>query len=206
MLAPLISGNVIRVFEPAPPLADELTPDIKEALGDLAGHIGLAMMSYEDARQMHQGRLREAADILVERSLEHLADLAGREAEHEGSLLLPTKYDSPAIAAIVAAMDEKLFGIGVTPGEPNPHQVKLNQLIQLALPGLANLDLAQMVSIRDDESFGIFRTDITAALRETDADVRGGRIATAQRTVAEHIDAGLVRLNAGTRRARWQTP
>ena len=57
-----------------------------------------------------------------------------------------------------------------------------------------------MVSVRDASAFGVFRTDMSSALAAAADSVDGGEIASAQRIVAEHMDAGLSRLTAGSRR------
>ena len=195
-LAPLIRGGVVQIFEPEPAPAIPVRGEQGEVLDQLAAHIGLALMSYEGNRQMHQGYLRKAADVLVERAVEHLLDLTQRSDNDRGSMLLPTIYDKPAVAALLGAMSEYL---DVVPTEEDPRAIRLDQLAQLQLPGLLNLDLRHMASIRDDDSFGIFRTDIAAALIDADADLRKGRLDTARLTVGEHMDAGLARLRAGTR-------
>jgi hypothetical protein len=65
---------------------------------------------------------------------------------------------------------------------------------------VVNLKLRDMVAIRDDDSFGVFRSDMNTALVDADTDVRSGRIDMARRVVGEHMDAGLPKLNASTRR------
>lgn len=197
-LAPLISHGVIRVFDPPPSVIRSILAERSQELESLAAQIGLALMSYEGNRQMHQGFLKQAGDILLQRAIDQLIDFAGQEIGAEGSLLLSTQYDRPAINALLQvlgrAIDTPLFT------EQNVHQVRLEQLVALRLPGLRNIDFNQMITIRDDESFGNFRTDIAAALRDADADVRLGHIDAARRTIGEHMDAGVTRLNIRTRR------
>jgi hypothetical protein len=198
-LAPLISNGVVRVFEPSPAPKLNLKAAQAKALDDLGAHIGLALMSYEGNRQMHQGLLRMAADVLLDRAIEHLTDLAVRKEQDHGSLLLPTPYDGAAMNALLGVLAKE----GETPSggmDKDSHQIRLSQLAQLELPGLENLDAQDMVSIREDESFGVFRTDMTAALLDADQDVSEGRLDIARRIVGEHMDAGIARLNAGTRR------
>ena len=192
-IAPLVEGGVIRVHEPIDRPSLHLTETVRGALDDLAGHVGLALMSYEGNRQMQQDFLRQAADVLMQRALEHLMDLGGRDEAHEGTLLLPTPYDAPALQAVATVLGR------LAPNEDD-HRLRLNRLVDLSLPGLDSLDLTDMVAIRGDESFGVFRADISAALIDVDDDVRHGRLDSAQRTVAEHMDAGLARLSARTRK------
>jgi hypothetical protein len=195
-LAPLIRAGVVRVFEPEPAPRLPVEGERGEALDQLAAHIGLALMSYEGNRQMHRGYLRKAADVLVERAVEHLLDLMQRSTNDRGSLLLPTIYDKPAVAALLGVTSEHVDAL---PNDEDAHRVRLDQLAQLQLPGLVNLDLRHMASIRDDNSFGVFRSDMATALIDADADLRKGRLDAARLTVGEHMDAGLARFHAGTR-------
>ena len=72
--------------------------------------------------------------------------------------------------------------------------------MRLSLPGLSELELRDMVNIRSDESFGVFRSDIAAAMTDADADIERGALDMAIRTVAEHMDAGSAKLNATTKK------
>lgn len=198
-LAPLISSGVVRVFEPEPPTTFAPDQHESETLDGLAAQIGLALKSYEGTspQSMHQDLLRQAADVLLERALEHLVDLGSRaEDDGSGSLLLQTPYEAAAIKALLSTFGEEA---GWVRSERDPDILRLDQLVNLRLPGLVDLALRDMVSIRDDESFGVFRTDIASALRDADGDVRAGSLASAQRIVGEHMDAGVARLNARTR-------
>lgn len=198
-LAPLINGGVVRVVEPEARPAFASGQRESETFDQLSTQIGFALKSYEGTtpQSMHEDLLRRAADVLLERALEHLVDLGSRvEDGVTGSLLLQTPYEAAAIEALLNAFGEKE---GWVRSDRDPDILRLDQLVNLSLPGLVDLALRDMVSIRDDESFGVFRTDIASALRDADSDVRAGNLATAQRIVAEHMDAGVARLNARTR-------
>lgn len=198
ILSPLITDQVVRVYAPRPAPELDLSHDQTEALDQLASHIGLALMSYEGNRQMHQGHLRAAADILVARALDRLFDVASRNPGAPGSLLMPTPYDAPAVRAVLQTLST-VFAQGDV-ADVRPDEMRFAQLLALKLPGLAALNLNDMVSIRDDDSFGVFRTDVSAALIDADADIQSERIDMARRTVAEHMDAGLARLHAQTKK------
>jgi hypothetical protein len=193
--APLIRDGVIRIFE-EPEFSVRPAPEHTARLEELTEHIGLALMSYEGNRQVGTYR-QQAASILIERALAQLVDMAGMTAQTSGSLLMPSPYDAPTVNALAGLLTD-LFAAQSGPSL-NDHYAHLNQLIAMELPGLGNLDLRHMTRIRDDESFGIFRSDIAAALVDAGTDVAAGQISSARRIVSEHMDAGVARLNARTR-------
>jgi hypothetical protein len=193
-LAPLIRGGVVRVYEPSVPPASPAA-DVAEALEELKRHIGLALMSFEALDDMDQGRLYEAGAALVDRAARVV--LEDESGGAQGTILFPTQYDRAALAALARTLANPN-----APTEPSSTDelLRLELLQTLELPGLESLPLTEMVSIRSDDSFGVFRTDITSALRDVDADVRDGRLEAARRVMAEHMDAGVARLNGKTRR------
>lgn len=197
VLGPLIQGGVVRIFDPGDGVQDKLSNDQRDAVEALAAHIGLALMSYESAR-LNQGSLKMAADILVARAFDHMDQLAASSDLRPGSLLLPTAYDGPAMNAVVAILNN--LGLEYSEVQPSKHQLRLSQLVRMQLPGLANLDLRDMVHVRDDSSFGVFRTSMAAALADVETDVSEGRIEAARRTVGEHMDAGLAQLRVDTKK------
>jgi hypothetical protein len=198
LLAPLVSAGVVRVFDPGPPPALDLPQDRGAALEEMAATIGLALRSYEGMTGMNQGALRRAADVLIERSLDHLVQFADRSDAEHGSVLFSTPYDGPTINAMLHLLADDLGIEGSV--RRDTQQLRLDRLVDLRLPGLDDLDLRHMVSIRDDTSFGVFRSDMAAALRDAEGAVKDDELGTARRIVGEHMDAGLAKLTAGTRR------
>jgi hypothetical protein len=194
-LAPLISGGVVRTFEPPLRSGLDVGPDTADALDALAERMGLALMSYED-RQLEQSVLKDAALALLERAADRLATLTSQDTA-AGTILLPTRFDRPATKALLqllqveAASSDRL---------QDDRLLRLENLVRLSLPGVGNLDPRQMVSIRSDDSFGIFRADMAAALREAAPDLDRGRLNAARRTLGEHMDAGLAHLGHTSRR------
>jgi len=194
VLAPLIRSGITRVHRPLPDPLASASDDVRGRLEDWGARLGLAMRAFEGHRQvLHQGLLRRAGDGLLSRALANIFDLGQRDATVRGSLLFPTEYDSATFSMLAAEFGEEL-----KPDEPEA--LRLNQLMRLSLPGLAALDLGDMVSIRSDESFGVFRSDVAGAMNVADAEIGRGDLDSAVRTVAEHMDAGLARLNSTTSR------
>ena len=192
-LAPLIRGGVVRVHEPSV-AAGSPSHEIAEALEELKRHIGLALLSFEALDNMDQGRLYEAGAALVDRACRVL--LEDESGGLQGTILFPTQYDRAALDALTRAL--------TNPSErtaaPTQDILRLDLLQALRLPGLEGLPLNEMVAIRSDESFGVFRTNVTSALTDIDDDVLGGRLDEARRAMAEHMDAGVAQLNGKTRR------
>jgi hypothetical protein len=194
VLAPLIRGGVMRVHKPLDdPLA--LVPeDLRDRMDDWGARLGIAIRAFEGHRQiLHQGLLRKAGDALLSRALGNILDLNHREAKVTGSLLFPTEYDRATLSMLAGEL-------GVCAESEHPELIRLNQLVRLSLPGLSAVELRDMVNIRSDESFGVFRSDVADAMTVADADIERGAMDMAIRVVAEHMDAGLARLNATTSR------
>lgn len=194
VLAPLIRAGVIRVHMPLPDPLKIVTEDVQQLLDDWGARLGRAIRAFEGHRQvLHQGLLRKAGDALLSRALANIVDFSHREAKPMGSLLFPTEYDRATLSMIASEF-------GGSPDAATPETIRLSQLARLSLPGLDALDLREMVNIRSDESFGVFRSDIANAMTDADADIERGAFDAAVRKVAEHMDAGVAKLNATTRR------
>jgi hypothetical protein len=192
LLAPLIRGDVTRVHKPLPDPLTLLPPDVRDQMEEWGARLGLAMRSFEGHRQvLHQGLLRQAGDALLSRALANIADFSHRDERVKGSLLFPTEYDSATLSMIA-----KKFG-GAS-RDDDPDTIRFNRLVRLSLPGLNVLSVRKMVDIRSDESFGMFRSDVANAMTDADEDIQRGSMDKAIRTVAEHMDAGVARLNATT--------
>lgn len=193
-LEPLIRGGVVRVYEPAMRVGSP-SAETTERLEELKQNIGLALLSFQDLDNMNQGRLYEAGAALVDRASRVL--LEDESDGVPGTILFPTEYDRAALEALADILS--------MPGDadrskPSRDILRLDLLLAMQLPGLSSLPLKEMLAIRSDDSFGIFRTDVTAALQGVDGDVRSGDVDAARRIMAEHMDAGVARLNGRTSR------
>lgn len=191
VLAPLIRGGVVRIFDPA-----DAGGATAEDLEKVKMHVGLAVQSYEDLFGLEQAVAYEIGAALVDRALERLRDVAAHPT-HEGTLLFPTRFDRAVLEMVVGELAQAAPATAAS--DDDPHAIQLDRLQRLSLPGLKTLELEDMVSIRSDDSFGIFRADMRAALSDVDTDLRGGNLEAARRTMGEHMDAGLARLNGRTR-------
>jgi hypothetical protein len=193
VLAPLIRGGVARIHKPLADPLSMVTDEVRDKMDDWGGRLGRAMRAYEGHRQvLHQGLLRQGGDALLSRALANILDFSHRGEEIRGSLLFPTEYDSATLSMIAEEF-------GAVPGSQRPETIRLNQLVRLSLPGLNALELRDMVNIRSDDSFGVFRADIADAMTNADSDIERGALDLATRTIAEHMDAGLAKLNTTTR-------
>lgn len=194
-LAPLISAGVVRTYEPGAQRHLNLVGDAAAAFEALADRIGLALRAYED-RNLDQSMLKDAALALLDRAVDRLIAMVDGEDPGSGTLLFPTRFDAPATRALVS-----LLGVeDVATTRRDERYVHLEDLARLSLPGLRNLNTREMVEIRSDDSFGLFRSDVAAALRDAESDLGHGRLAAARRTLSEHMDAGVARLHLQTRR------
>jgi hypothetical protein len=189
VLAPLIRGGISRVHKPLPDPLSLVSEDARDRMDDWGARLGRAIRGFEGHRQvLQQGLLRKAGDALLSRALANILDFNHRDAQVKGSLLFPTEYDGATLSMIASEL-------GGVPGSEHPENIRLNQLIRLSLPGLSGLELRDMVNIRSDESFGVFRSDIADAMTDANGDIERGALD----MVAEHMDAGLAKLNATTR-------
>lgn len=191
-LAPLIRGEVVKVYEPTPRAAQP-SIEVASALEDLKQHLGLALLSFEDLANMNQNVLYEAGAALIDRAASVLLDDENTGAN--ATILFPTRYDKPALDALVKALQSSPQ---LKPA--NSHDLRLDLLQRMRLPGLSEVPLGDMVAIRTDDSFGIFRSDVASALNEVDGDIVLGSLDSARRVMAEHMDAGVARLNDKTRK------
>jgi len=194
VLAPLIRGGATRVHKPLPDPLSLVSEEVRDRMDEWGARLGRAIRAFEGHRQvLHQGLLRKAGDALLSRALANILDFSHRDAQVKGSLLFPTEYDGATLSMIAS-------DLGGVPDSEHPEAIRLNQLMRLSLPGLSALELRDMVNIRSDESFGVFRSDIADAMTDADADIERGALDMAIRTVAEHMDAGLAKLNATTKK------
>jgi hypothetical protein len=188
-IEPLVTAQVVRVFEPEPDLWSLLAGS--EVLAEIVSRVRDGIYEHSgEARRSH-----EAAKIVVRRLFESQfpgeTDPAAPPAER--TLHFQGRYDA-------AALDAIMRGLPDTSGLPNAADSRLEQLVTLDLPGLDDVSLTDMVHIREDSSFAVFRNDIQSSLLDADDHLRDGDLRGARAAVAEHMGASLAQLGVSTQR------
>ncbi|WP_326957537.1 hypothetical protein [Amycolatopsis sp. NBC_01286] len=188
-IEPLVRAQIVRVFEPEPDLWALLAES--EVLAEIISLVGDGIYEHSGERS----RSQRAAKMVVRRLLESQfpgdADLTMPPGER--TLYFQGRYDAAALDAIMSRVPK-------ASGLPNAADSRLDQLVTLDLPGLDDITLTDMVHIRKDSSFSIFRDDIRSSLLDADDHLHSGDLRGARAVVAEHMEASLAQLGVSTRR------
>ena len=193
-LGPLLAGGVLSVFDAVP--EDDVDwlnhPEYGAAMHDIRAETELLL----GATGLSHIEQTSIANVLIERVLWQL--------RQQATALLAVKpsaamfFDDP----IERALFERISAVGVQATTQSHESLRLHNLIDLRLPGIADIGLGDMVLIRDDDSFGTFRTDMRRALIDSRPSLDDGDVSAARLIVREHMISGADRLKASTARGR----
>jgi hypothetical protein len=185
-LAPLISSGVVFV---APPVAPPGSDDIQRAeaiLQDLVPQLALGLVRLRALTFSDQSDLYLRCRTLAERFLRQ-EDLLGVLTPERATRLVACAAESaalPFLASLRARQDSDHQGDPWT----------LSELMRLRLQGAGRIRLADMIAIRDDDAFTVFRHDMSDAIAwsasrsaESDPLEQTSIIADEMRSAAERL-------------------
>jgi hypothetical protein len=195
--APLENGGAIYYFDdpmmgPAPGI------DADDAIGEL----GRELFESRVLSEMNQRLMYEEARALYEYVAYQIAMSAYTGFGASSNVLIPTGLGDD----VFSYMASRLAEAATEPSPASGTRVRdrdwklLDRLLALQLPGVEAIKLREMASIRQDDSFAVFRTRVRAALEAADAEVEDEQYDAAQRLIAEHMGAALADLDIATKR------
>jgi hypothetical protein len=194
-LAPLLEHGVISVFDAPADEFDWLNDDdvgasfrdLREQAEELLAATGL--------RSVQQTAV---ANVLIDRVVWQISQHAAGIAERR----LPTFFfDEP----LERALFERIATVLSEPlrsGVEREDELRLRNLIDLRLPGVSSIRLKDMVHVREDDAFGVFRTDMTSALNASREALDRGDTEIARTIVREHMRSGAAKLREDTARGK----
>lgn len=186
-LGELIRSGVVKIV--APPRLEWCSEvDLREPLA-LAGH-----------RLRANGEIDfiDPSDILSRMSLLLKRFVANSvlSLDEACELFTTPDFSGPSLSALIAELAYVL--------EDNPtslpDELRLEQLLELALPGVDRLSATAMVTVRDQDEFGSFRADLRQALAVSEQSLKAGHLETSRREVQEFMTARASELKAATKR------
>jgi hypothetical protein len=185
-LAPLLDDGVVHVFDPSPPPFEGLR--LVTDLGDVVPDVALSLLRAGTLTFTDQTDLRSRARVLLERIIRQnvFVESAGGAANR----LVSCEAERVAMQAIDGSTER--------PGDA----WILDELLRLQLQAAGRIKLEDMVSIRSDENFAIFRRDMASAVKEVEATGSVDRAA-AIAVIADEMRGSAKRLWLGTRRSQF---
>ena len=193
--AKLARSGILHYFDP-PRLLQDRTYDLNPLIERLSRNLWLDY----SINVFDQGTWYRSASAIFEQVIYQITTASLGIERNSTSLLIPTDLDERAFLEVTLALCAS-FGINLPLGVSGDRDSSmLHQLCNLSLPGVTDIQLRDVVAIREDDSFAGFRIDMRTAAEDAQNDLDEGRIASAQQVVSEHMKAALERLNIRTRR------
>nr|WP_128137618.1 hypothetical protein [Micromonospora provocatoris] len=193
-LSPLIGNEVVHLVEARPQLTPVLAEDLGVTLEQVIPEVVQELLLQRAFAWSDQTDLYMRARILAERFLRQDLFLAHLSGQRTTRLLSCTaeKVALPAFCAIRTSAAN-------TPADREPWVI--DELVRLQIQGAGLIKLADMVAIRDDDSFNIFRKDMANAVVASGALEVQGDLHSRQVVIADEMRAAAERLQRSTRKS-----
>lgn len=191
-LAPLIRAHVVLV---APALGKPSRDDVtrlESLLADLIPRVAIELAQRGDLSFSDQADLYLRSRTLAERFLRQ-EDLLSSLAGNRATRLISCAAEASALPSL-AALRAQPADIG---GDP----WTLSELMRLRLRGAGAIRLSDMVKIRDDAAFTVFREDMAAAVSASASRVDPFDDYTQAAVIADEMRGAAQRLQLETRRS-----
>jgi hypothetical protein len=183
-LEALFDDGVILPFAP-PNVGLSSSLDVHESVVDIVEGV---LVKSGLLRQTDSTDMYVKAVLVIERII-HQLFYANASDEPTASLILPMRNLDEIIPAMLTAA-----------GKSTDDFSMLVELMRIKLPGVPDVRIADVVRIRDDDSFGRFRVDMRSALRSASPLLDADDIPNAQARVREEMTAAMGRLTFNTRK------
>ena len=186
-LAPLLDDGVVHVFDPSLDALDDVL-NLMTGLENVVPDVAFSLLRANSLTFTDQQDLRSRARVLVERIIRQ--DLFAETLGAAGDRLVSCEAERVATQAIGGPM--RRAGDAWI----------LDELLHLQLQAAGRIQLEDMVSIRNDDNFAIFRRDMADAVKAAEATGptdRAGAVA----AIAEEMRGSAKRLQLGTRRSHF---
>jgi hypothetical protein len=190
-LAPLIRGDVVFVGPPVEPPTLEDAARAEATLRELIPRVALKLVRGSFLAFSDQSDLFLRCRTIAERFLRQ-EDILQSMAPGNATRLI----GSAAEAAALPDLDELRVG-----GVERTDLWALSELMRLRLQGAGRIRLADMVSIRDDDAFTIFRNDMASAVASSSTRTADGDAIDQANVIADEMRGAAERLHLVTRRS-----
>lgn len=185
-LAPLLEDGVVHVFDPTSQALEGAR--LVTSLDDVVPDVALSLVRANSLNFTDQEDLRSRARVIVERIIRQ--DLFVESVGGAANRLVSCEAERVATLAIG----------GSTRGQGDAWI--LDELLRLQLQAAGRIQLEDMVSIRDDENFAIFRRDMASAVKAAEATGSADRVRSVA-AIADEMRGSARRLRLGTRRSQF---
>ncbi|GHJ47443.1 hypothetical protein Cs7R123_47850 [Catellatospora sp. TT07R-123] len=192
-LAPLIRHDIVLPIDTMVPRESAL-PSFNAKIAELIPQIAMQLVAQGIFTWSDQTDLNMRARVLAERFLRQDLVLA-TQPEDRLTRLLSCHAEAAAMPAMLT------IHAGADASSPGRDPWLIEELVRLQLQGAGRIRLADMVAIRDDECFSVFRRDMAAAVHESSVAPGVTDAASQQTVVADEMRAAAHRLNLQTRRS-----
>ena len=193
-LAPLVQNSVVLLIESK--IQETYEPSaLNTLIAELIPEIAMRLVNQGIFSWSDQTDLNLRARTLAERFLRQDIYLSA-EAETRLTRLLSCRAEAAALPALSTIRPD-----ADRPGASRDPWL-IDELVRLQLQGAGRIRLTDMVSIRDDDCFTVFRKDMAAAVHESAAS-DAQDLASQQVVVADEMRAAARRLQLETRRSTF---